>query len=65
MMKEKVTYWCKSVFDKGGGSKIIEIYLGEDGLFRVYVNRSERALVFGSWEAIYERFPLSKREVTV
>ncbi len=64
MMEDKVTYWCKTVVDKNGGSRILEIYLGEDGLYRVYVNRSERALVFGSWEAIYERFPVAKREVT-
>lgn len=54
-------YWCKTVWNKQGRAKILEIYLGEDGLFRVYVDRSERALIFGSWEAINERFPFQEK----
>lgn len=50
------TYWCKSLKVKEE-IKIIEIFLGEDGLYRVYENRKTPGLVFGSVDAIKEKYP--------
>lgn len=54
-------YWCRTVADRSGELKVVEIFLGEDGLYRVYSERKvETALVFGSWDAIKEKFPIEK-----
>ena len=57
-MENVVAYWCKTMIDRNGSLKVVEIYEGADGLFRVYTEKTKVALVFGSWEAIYEKFPL-------
>lgn len=49
-------YWIKTIKNKYGELKVLEIYLGEDGLYRVYTDRNAVALVFGSWNSIFERF---------
>lgn len=54
-------YWCKTIVDRSGALKVVEIYLGDDGLYRVYVERKPTAYVFGSWEAIKDRFPVIDR----
>jgi hypothetical protein len=59
-MENVKTYWCKTFVDRNGSLKIIEIYLGEDGLYRVYTDRKTVGFVFGSWEAIEEKFPMIK-----
>lgn len=59
MERENIkAYWCKTALGRDGSLKIIEIYLGEDGLYRVYTDRTATAFVFGSWEAIKEKYPL-------
>ena len=55
MKKEK--YWCKSL-KRLENIVILEIYLGEDGLYRVYENRKTPGFVFGSLEAIKEKYPM-------
>ena len=59
-MEKMIGYWWKTVVDRSRELKVIEIYLGEDGLYKVYTDRKPVALVFGSWDAIKERFPIDR-----
>jgi len=62
MEREFKGYWTKTIVSHDGSLKVLEIYLDESGLYRVYHNRYMPALVFGSWEAIENKFPIKRNE---
>lgn len=67
-MKNKITYWCKTLQERNGSLRIVEIFLEENGLYRVYYDKNSKGLIFGSLEDVYEKFPelsksLKEREV--